>query len=57
MQPTPLAASEIMAILKGGFVPITFPIYTAARLMGNTLGRSPSFTVLNAKPSRSQPQS
>ena len=40
VQPTPLAASEIGAFLKAGFVSIAIPIYEAARLTRNTLGRT-----------------
>jgi len=40
MQPTPLCGPKIVAILKAGFVPRAFPIYTTARLMGRPLGGS-----------------
>jgi hypothetical protein len=35
MQPTPLRGPRIAAILRPGIGPTVFPIYTAARLMGN----------------------
>jgi len=38
VQPTPLAASEIVAILKDGFVSKLVSIYEAARLTRKTLG-------------------
>jgi hypothetical protein len=43
MQPTPLAASKIVAFLKAGIGPNAFPIYTAAQLMGNPLAACPEY--------------
>jgi hypothetical protein len=42
MQPTPLAASEIVAILRARICYNHIAIYLAARLMGNSLGAYPS---------------
>jgi len=40
IQPTPLRGPKIVAILKSGIGPTAILIYTAARLMGRTLGGS-----------------
>jgi len=40
VQPTPLAASEIVAFLKADFGWTVVAIYEAARLTRNTLGRN-----------------
>ncbi len=48
VQPTPLAASEIVAILKDGFVSKLVSIYEAARLTRKTLGRDCAVLCYNA---------
>jgi hypothetical protein len=48
VQPTPLAASEIVAILKAGFGPKVISIDKAARLTRNTLARGLSTSVLDS---------